>query len=207
MRFMGHGALACVVLLCLTPAITWAEDFVPREGDIVFHESTSAQSAVIKQVTRSRYTHMGVVVYAQGEPVVLEAISTVSMTPYKAWVERGKNHHVVVKRLKGAALEPAQLEAMRRVGASLKGLRYDVKFLWGDETMYCSELVWKIYERGASIKLTPTQRYSSFDLSDERARKLIAARFGKRPIPMDEEVVSPVSVYDSPLLTTVYQSP
>lgn len=200
-------AFVCMTLTFGLHSTAHAQRFVPQDGDIVFHQSTSAQSEAIKLVTSSKYTHMGVVFHVGGEPMVLEAITKVSWTPYEDWVARGLNDHVVVKRLKDETFSSAQIEAMRKVGAGLKGVRYDAKFLWGDETMYCSELVWKIYERGADITLVEPQRYADFDLSNQKVKRLVKARFGKKAIPLDELVVSPVSLYDSALLVTVFEAP
>ncbi len=63
--------------------------------------------------------------------------------------------HVVVKRLKDrdAVLSREVLEAMRRVGETMAGKPYDLKFGWSDDLIYCSELVWKIYERGAGVRV------------------------------------------------------
>jgi hypothetical protein len=200
-------AFVCMTITFGLHATAHAQGFVPQDGDIVFHQSTSSQSEAIKLVTRSKYTHMGVVFHVGGEPMVLEAIAKVSWTPYEDWVARGVDGHVVVKRLKEETFSSAQLEAMRKVGVGLKGVRYDVKFLWSDETMYCSELVWKIYERGADITLVEPQRYSDFDLSNPKVKRLVKARFGEKAIPLEELVVSPASLHDSALLVTVFETP
>ncbi len=209
MKRLLSCSLAATTLLIITASFAQARDsFVPREGDIVFHQSKSSQSKVIKAVTGSRYTHMGIVVHVEGEPMVLEAISKVSLTPYKKWVARGVDAHVVVKRLDEThRLDTTKLEAMREVGLAFEGTSYDLKFLWSDDTMYCSELVWKIYKRGAEITLSTPERYSDFDLSNPRVKKLIKARFGEKPLPLEEKVVSPVAIFESDLLITVFETP
>lgn len=196
-----------LAMLCMMSSLAHAKDFVPQEGDIVFHESRSSQSEVLRVVTGSRYTHMGVVLYVEGEPMVLEAIAKVSLTPYKEWVARGVKGHVVVKRLEEGALNKEKLEAMRVVGLAFKGSSYDLKFLWSDDAMYCSELVWKIYKRGANIRLSAPEHYRDFDLSAPRVKKLVKSRFGDAPIPLDEPVVSPVMIFESGLLVTVFEAP
>ena len=47
---------------------------------------------------------------------------------------------------------------MRQVGESFRGRPYDLTFEWSDERIYCSELVWKIYERALGIEIGPPQR-------------------------------------------------
>ncbi len=55
---------------------------------------------------------------------------------------------------------------MKEVGDQLKGKPYDTTFEWSDNKIYCSELVWKIYQRGAGIEIGKLQRLKEFDLSN-----------------------------------------
>jgi hypothetical protein len=73
-----------------------------QEGDILFQQSKSSQSRAIAMATKSRYTHMGMLIDVDGGLVVLEAVQPVSLTSVDAWVARGEDDHVVVKRLAGA---------------------------------------------------------------------------------------------------------
>src|SRR5690606_35979150 len=100
-----------------------------RAGDLVFHRSTSAQSAVIAEVTRSELTHVGIVLPHEGELAVLEAVGPVKWTPLDAWIARGEG--LVVRR----AIEPlseADVAALVREGERLLGRPYDARFEWGD---------------------------------------------------------------------------
>ncbi|MDP6932204.1 MAG: YiiX/YebB-like N1pC/P60 family cysteine hydrolase, partial [Myxococcota bacterium] len=69
--------------------------------------------------------------------------------------------------------------------------------------MYCSELVWKIYERGAGITLSPLRTISDYDLSHPDVQATVAARWPDG-IPAQEPMVSPQDLFDSDLLRTVY---
>ena len=42
---------------------------------------------------------------------------------------------------------------MKKIGDSYKGKNYDIYFNWNDDELYCSELIWKIYEQGAGLKI------------------------------------------------------
>ena len=44
------------------------------------------------------------------------------------------------------------------------GRRYDARFGWGDDRIYCSELVVKAYERGAGISLGKRERVGDLRL-------------------------------------------
>ena len=175
------------------------------DGDIIFQPSAlSSQSLAIKLATHSPYSHCGIVLYRDGRPYVFEAIRTVSWTPLEAWIKRGVKGHYVLLRLKDrdARLGPEVLDAMRREASAFDGKGYDLLFQWTDETIYCSELVWKIYERGAGLELVPLRRIRDYDLNHEEVQRKIKERFGY-DIPWDERVVAPSDLMESPLLERV----
>ena len=63
---------------------------VIREGDILFHTSTSSQSALIRLLTNSPWTHCGIVLRHKGQLQVLEAVQPVKLTPVAVWTARGR---------------------------------------------------------------------------------------------------------------------
>ncbi len=177
-----------------------------REGDVLFQTSRSVQGQAIQLATHSRWSHVGLLFREKGSWRVLEAVQPVRFTALRDWVGRGKGGQVVVKRLKGPGqpLNDGQLDRMRKMGKRFLGRPYDLTFEWDDRRIYCSELVWKIYKEGAGIELGRLQKLKDFDLSHPAVRKKMRERYGSS-IPMDESVISPQSLYESPLLTTVMQ--
>ena len=195
------------VLLCCAALIGCAPrgGYEPRNGDVIFHTSRSAQSLAIQLATKSPYSHMLVYV-RDGEPFVLEAVQPVKLTALAAWTERGENGHYVVKRLRDAALlTPDALRRMYEVGEQFVGKDYDPYFEWSDERIYCSELVWKVFERGAGIRVGVQETIADFDLSHPAVQEKVRERYGDR-IPLDEVVVSPAAIFDATNLETVYEN-
>ncbi len=45
------------------------------------------------------------------------------------------------------------LEKINMAGERFTGKSYDLYFEWTDETIYCSELVWKIYKEALGIEI------------------------------------------------------
>jgi hypothetical protein len=123
-----------------------------------------------------------------------------------AWVARGAGGHFVVKRLREAErlLDAAALERMRTVGESFRGRPYDLTFEWSDERIYCSELVWKIYQRAIGIEIGALQSLAEFDLSDPVVKAKLRERWGGPP-PASEKFISPAAMFASDLLETVYE--
>jgi len=84
------------------------------------------------------------------------------------------------------------------------GKDYDLLFQWDDETLYCSELVWKIYEEAAGVKLCKTKTFQSYFLDKPEVRKVIQKRYGEAAnLPAKEPVVAPSDLAASPLLAEV----
>lgn len=174
------------------------------EGDIIFQTSMSSQSLAIQRATGSRYSHMGVILYRHGAPCVFEAVSTVRSTPVRDWIARGVGGHFVLKRLRSAdrLLTPAAIDRLHSAAHLFEGRSYDLTFEWSDAKLYCSELVWKLYDRALGIRIGRLQLLREFHIDDPVVRKKMQERYGKQ-IPLDEPVISPASMFDAEQLTTV----
>ncbi|MBM75948.1 MAG: hypothetical protein CMK59_11160 [Proteobacteria bacterium] len=181
----------------------FANPYQPQNGDIIFHTSLSRQSAAIQIATESPYSHVGIVYIKNNKPYVFEAISTVSSTPLNTWISRGEGQRYMVMRTK-KELSQEQLTSMKQEGDSHLGKKYDVKFEWGDEKMYCSELVWKVYE-AADIKLSAPHKMKSYNFEDPRVLKELQDRWHQN-INWNESVVAPVDLVKSKKLTVVFNS-
>jgi hypothetical protein len=174
------------------------------DGDIIFQTSRSAQSEAIQRATASPYSHMGLILRRDGHPYVLEAAATVHYTPLGDWTQRGVGRHFVVKRLKNAheCLTPTRLAALRAAADRLVGRPYDSAFGWSDDRLYCSELVWKLYDRAVGVQLGRLQHLRDFNLTDPVVAAKMMERYGSA-VPLDEQVISPSEIFSSPSLETV----
>lgn len=174
-----------------------------KDGDLVFQDSQSSQCTAIKLATHSPYSHVGVVFFHEGKPFVLEAIQPVVATPFDQWIRRGRDQRYVIRRLREAdkTLTPDAIARLRKEGVRYLNKDYDWQFQWSDDQFYCSELVWKMYERGLGIKLCEPRALRNFDLSHPAVKAKLKERYGDK-VPMDEPVVAPSDLYDSKLLVT-----
>jgi Permuted papain-like amidase enzyme, YaeF/YiiX, C92 family len=193
-------SVLALAVSCRTRAAPAAE---PRleAGDLVFETSTSRQSAAIRWATRSPWSHVGIVEVAGDGTFVLEALGRVSRTPWKAWRRRAlRGGELLVLRPRGlTADERARAVARAR---SLLGKPYDARFGWGDDRIYCSELVVKAYERGAGVSFGKRQRLADLRLAgiEVAARK----RWGGK-LPKDLVLVTPASLAEDARLERVYE--
>ena len=200
-----HKTLLSFIFIFLIFGCSSPQSLALEDGDIVFQDSPSSQSQAIKLATNSEYSHMGIVYNKNGKSYVYEAVGSVVATPLDHWVLNGIGKHYVVKRLKDKqALSPAILKRMETVARDFSKKPYDSLFEWSDSKIYCSELVWKIYKRGADIELGTLKKLKSFDLTHPVVKEKLQERYGDN-IPFEEKVIDPQGIFDSDLLKTVYE--
>ena len=175
-------SLSLIILLGCKPTVSTAvEPMTLRDGDIIFQTTPSKQSQAIQIVTHSPYSHVGIIFMREGKPYVYEAISKAQqvLTPN------------AIKKLKAQAM-------------TFKAKPYDLTFEWSDSRIYCSELVWKIYERALGIKVGKLQKLGDFDLSHPLVQYQLKQRYGNK-VPLKNTVISPANMFASEQLTLVVQ--
>jgi len=137
------------------------EQYQLKEGDILFQDlDKDSIDNAIEKVTKTNlkynFTHVGIVVKQQQELVVLEAISTgVQETSIATFLNRNLKNgkpKVIVGKL-NAKFEPYLKEAIKH-GKTLIGNPYDNVYIIGDNSYYCSELLYEIFYK-ANPNLMP----------------------------------------------------
>ena len=171
-------------------------------GDILFQISTSGQGKAIQLATNSPYSHCGILFRENNEWMVFEGVQPVKKTKLSEWIHRGDGQHYVSKRHKDAAslLTKEVKEKMKEEAKKLLGKNYDLTFEWNDDRIYCSELVYKIYQRGAGLSVGTLQKLKDFNLNSPVVGAKLKERYGKN-IPLNETVISPGAIFaDSSLV-------
>jgi len=188
------------IFLLLNLLTSSAKDLEVEDGDIIFQRSQSRQAKAIAAATQSDYTHMGIIFFDNNQPFVYEAIQPVVRTPLQSWIQRGVGHHYVVKRLRDTSkvnFPKLKKEVRRNLGKD-----YDWLFEWSDDRIYCSELVWKAYQKTAGIKIGTLGKLRDFQLDHPSVRQIMRERYGKK-IPLEMQVIAPSVMFDSSELITV----
>lgn len=197
-----------------------SSDPQPISGDIVFQDTSVPAAAgtapvtlqageAIKKLTNSQWSHCGIYFYRKdlGAVVVDGDGANGKLRTWADWKARGAKGKVAIYRLK-AKLSEQNVESLWKQATKYDNRPYDFKFAWDNDTIYCSELVWKAYREAMGVETGTVQKYQDYDLTTPAAKLLITRpnSWGslesvlKRP---NEPIVSPQSITLSPLLEIV----
>ncbi|XGC82298.1 YiiX/YebB-like N1pC/P60 family cysteine hydrolase [Bdellovibrio bacteriovorus] len=164
-----------------------------QDGDIIFHESQGMQSKAIQEATGSRWTHVGMLFYKDGQWQVAEAVQPVRYTLLNSFVSRGKNKAYRIYRVPGLTKE--QRIDLRTEVNTYVGADYDVFFEWSDDLIYCSELVYKAYKKATGIEVGQVQKFRDLRLDGPYVKELIRLRLENtgRELDLNEPIITPVA--------------
>jgi len=94
------------------------------------------------------------------------------------------------------------LKELKTISEKFLGKDYDMYFDWSDDKIYCSELVWKSYDKLIGLDVGKLQQLKDLDLTSEQVKTKMKQRYGDK-IPLDEKVITPASIFASDMLKTV----
>jgi hypothetical protein len=168
-------------------------------GDVVFQDlACGPRCDRIREVTHSRYSHVGIVVVEDGERVVWEAFHPVGPTPLVEWVSRGRERHVAVYRFVPSLRVqlPLIFEQIRK----MQGLAYDGDYQWDDERIYCSELIAKAVSRAVGREVFTPRAVGPGGFGDKRA---LIERMSHGRLTEASPLVSPMDLIRSGTLVRI----
>jgi len=181
-----------MIVLISGPAYSYLS-YSPNEGDIVFQSLLPNPLVIaIEGITRSEYSHCGIVVNKNNKWMVLEAIGPVKETPLLSWILQGRNFKIDVYRFKSEFQQ--NIPRMIEEAYKFKGRPYDIQYKMDDEKIYCSELIYKAYKNATDKELGKLIKLK--DLNWEPYRKTIEY-FEGGPVPEDRQMIPPVSIANS----------
>jgi hypothetical protein len=192
--------LSFLAFILLTGFIYLRSEKPLKNGDIVFIVNPSGQGKAIQLATKSKYTHVGIVLIENGKPMVYHAVEPVKKNTFEEFVDMSADGKYHIRRLKDQTLLTDEvLKKILTEAKSKLGIHYDLGFNWSDEELYCSEFVWKLYNHALGIDIGALRPLKDFDLTHPAVKQIMKRRYGKK-IPYNEKMISPGDMYDSQLL-------
>jgi len=205
--FIGLAiAVALALSVCTTRASADEKNF--QTGDVIFQTTRGSLATVVATATRSKYTHVGMIIVKKGKPYVIEARNRgVKIRPLHKFTAAGIGKNFSVLRLKKGLSREQKLKLTKEARRHL-GKRYDSKFRWDDKKLYCSELVFKAYRNALGIELNTTEKLGDFYSSwNPIVNAYVERKYGNgKKLPLEEEAITPVRLHESNMLATVYSS-
>jgi hypothetical protein len=188
--------LSIVFTLILSLFSSFQNDHL-KEGDIIFQTTGGEQGEAIMLATKSKYTHCGILFKDKNKWYVYEAIQPVQVNALEDFIERGDGQHYVIKRLKSEYRKnPLPIDQMKIHAKTYMGKDYDVFFNWSNEEIYCSELVYKIYQEGAGIAICDKKYLKDYNINHPVVKALMKKRYGTK-IPLNEMMIAPSTIFES----------
>ncbi len=183
-------------------AIEAPKQYEPREGDLVFQALPLEVDLVraIEGITRSHYSHVGVLHRRKGEWTVIEATGAgVVYTPFEKWKSIGRDERWAAYRVKAKHRE--------HVGEFLTQLHphagkpYDFSYELSEDKLYCSELVYHAWAKATGQKMGTLTELGNLNW---RPFSATIEKYNGGPMPPDRQLISPVELSKAPQLERVY---
>ncbi len=199
-KIMKYAWLICIIGMCLlgckTEKAEWTtpEWLELRTGDLVFRKGESLESHVVMGADKkSEYSHVGIVIWNEGEWKVLHAVpnervrdedsDSVKMESIGVFFRSDRASGGAIMRPK---MEDRDTDMVKKECMEIWERRplFDGAFKTEDTTAYyCTELAYHVYKDALEVDLSQGQRHK---------------------FPMFEPLILCSDIYTSPLLEEVY---
>ena len=188
--------------------ITWCASlrkpsvYEPRAGDLVFQALDRGVDLVvaIEGVTKSDYSHVGVLLRRDGKWMVFEARSNgVKAMPFSEWKTLSRKGRWAAYRVK--ATHQRHLAEFLAALQPHAGKAYDFKYELSDDSLYCSELVYHAWRKATGQRMGQLARLG--DLNWKPYQPVIE-KYNGGPVVLDRQIISPVALSRAEQLERVY---
>jgi len=176
--------------------------YQPQEGDILFQSLPKNDLVIaIEGATESPYSHCGVVVKRSGSWYVNEAIGPVKDTSLFVWIARGRAGKFAVYRLREKYRKyiPAFISELNQH----QGKPYDIRYDLDDESIYCSELIYKAFRDASGIELGDLAKLG--DLNWGPYKEIIEGIEGGNA-PVERRMITPRNLSEADELEKIYSN-
>ena len=161
---------------------------------------------LICAVSESQYNHCGMVVKDEDGLWVIEAIGPVIYSDAAEWIATGIGHKFTQVRVKNAT-ENEIIKVVESAEEFLD-LPYDMYMKMDDSEIYCSELIYKAWKKGAGIEVGETVLLGDMNWKpyEKYIRKILENGDIKKgaPIPIDRVIITPEALIKNDLIEILH---
>jgi len=194
--------IVAFVFLIIGTQFTFLKEIKYQTGDIIFLSNANAPDKLLQSITKSKISHLGLVIKEKGKTSVFFAGNTVKRVSLPEFLALSSNGKYEVFRFKDSLMISGLNELMLEESKKLLGSVYDFKYSWLDKEIYNSELIWKVFKRASNIELCALKPLSSIEIKDSLIIKKIKVIYGDT-IPPVIKIVSPNDLHDSEYLMKI----
>jgi hypothetical protein len=193
---------ASIPTLASPPAIDPKASYEPREGDIIFQSLPhNALVDAIEGSTDSPFSHCGILRQSGEDWLVIESIGTVTETPLKSWIDRGRSEHYAVYRLKETY--QGKIPLFIKEAQGYKGLPYDIHYEMDDKAIYCSELIYKAFQKAAGENMGTLQKLGELKWQPHVA---VIKQIEGGNVPLERAMITPRGLTESSQVVKVFSN-
>ena len=160
----GLRGLWLSLLLVLACAGSLRAQLIPssavQEGDMILTRSASARSMFTAAIDGTgEFAHAGIIAFIKGEPYVVTALpmnihgdlhdhGRIACIPLEDYLRRDRYTRIAIFRIQAAHPSQRQKATQLSLLWFLQKIPFDTSFdLTNDDRLYCTEMIWKAYER------------------------------------------------------------
>lgn len=188
--------LTALLVLLIATQFTFIKEIKYISGDLIFISNPNVPDKLLQAITKSKFSHVGIVIKEKGKAMVYYTSSVVKKVPVPEFLALSVNGKYEVMRMKDTIILSGLNSFFVDEAKKLLGNVYDTKFSWLDKEMYSTELVWKIYKRAAQIELCEAKLFEKIEINDTIVKRKIKIQMGDS-IASFTKIVSPTDLYNS----------
>lgn len=176
-----------------------------QEGDLIFIQSQTSQSAALLEATGSTWTHTGILIKKNSQWYVEEAVGPLVATALDTFIGRSRNKAYRILRFKyyDSSMRNAMIADFPKYNKP-----YDIYFEWSDDRIYCSEFTYKVFKDITGHDLGTLQKMGDMNLSGPLVQAMIKKRYTDqgKTLDLNEPIITPISELSDPDLTLIQSS-
>lgn len=214
--------LSTLIIVATGIVFFWpkSHDAMPalETGDIILQSHQTPQAWPIAFATSSLYSHTGIIIkQSDGSYHVLDSAGEVKESPFEEWIQHGHGQQFAIYR--DTRLSSEEKQQLVDAAKEFYGMPYDYVFLFDNNSLYCSELPYRMYHK-LGLSIGKVEKVGDLNVNNPLVEWLIESRWQMHPhcveqkksykacreLVMQQELISPASIARDPNMKQIYSN-